>query len=62
MWTENDIESLRAAGVDLRGDPDALLAMIHPDDASTALTIIHTAIAESRQICALRVRIITPRW
>jgi len=57
LWTENDIESLRAAGIDIRGRPDALLAMIHPDDASAALATIRTALSESRKICALRVRI-----
>ncbi|MDP9084354.1 MAG: ATP-binding protein [Pseudomonadota bacterium] len=60
LWIENDIESLRAVGIDMRAHPDALLAMIHADDASTALAIIRTAIAESRRVCAMRVRVITP--
>jgi NO-binding membrane sensor protein with MHYT domain len=59
LWTENDIESLRSAGVDIRARPDALLAMIHPDDAATALGAMRTAIAENRMVCGLRVRIIT---
>jgi NO-binding membrane sensor protein with MHYT domain len=60
LWTENDIESLRAAGVDMRGQPDALMAMMHPDDASAGLAAIRTAIAESRGVCALRIRVMTP--
>jgi NO-binding membrane sensor protein with MHYT domain len=60
LWTENEIDSLRVAGIDMRTNPEALMAMIHPDDASTALTAIRTAIAESRGVCALRVRIVTP--
>src|SRR5882724_11411878 len=60
LWTENDIESLRAAGIDIRGRPDALLAMIHPDDASAALATIRTALSENRKICALRVPAATP--
>jgi len=59
LWTENEIESLRSAGIDFRGRPDALLAMIHPDDAATALATIRTAIAESRWVCGLRLRIVT---
>ena len=59
LWTENEIESLRSAGFDFRGRPDALLAMIHPDDAATALATIRTAIAESRWVCGLRLRIVT---
>jgi NO-binding membrane sensor protein with MHYT domain/nitrogen-specific signal transduction histidine kinase len=60
LWTENEIESLRAAGIDMRAHPDRLMAMIHPDDAFTALAVIRAAIAENRAVCALRVRIVTP--
>ncbi|HZF17506.1 MAG TPA: MHYT domain-containing protein [Steroidobacteraceae bacterium] len=60
IWIENEIESLRAAGIDMRGRPDELMAMIHPDDACTALAAIRAAIAESRGVCALRVRIVVP--
>lgn len=59
LWTENDIESLRSAGIDFRGRPDALLAMIHPDDAAAALSSVRTAIAENRRVCGLRLRMIT---
>jgi signal transduction histidine kinase len=59
LWTENDIESLRSAGIDIRARPDAFFAMIHPDDAAAALGQMHTAIAENRRVCGLRARIIT---
>jgi NO-binding membrane sensor protein with MHYT domain/signal transduction histidine kinase len=59
LWTENDIESLRSAGFDIRARPEALLAMIHPDDAAAALALMHTAIAENRRVCGLRLRVIT---
>jgi NO-binding membrane sensor protein with MHYT domain len=59
LWTENDIESLRSAGIDIRGRPDTLLAMIHPDDAATALAMMRTAIVENRRVCGLRLRMIT---
>jgi NO-binding membrane sensor protein with MHYT domain/signal transduction histidine kinase len=59
LWTENDIESLRSAGIDIRGRPDALLAKIHPDDAAMALGLMRTALAENRRVCGLRVRMIT---
>jgi NO-binding membrane sensor protein with MHYT domain len=59
LWTENDIESLRSAGIDIRGRPDVLLAMIHPDDAATGLGLMRTAIAENRSVCGLRLRMIT---
>ena len=60
LWAENDIESLRAAGVDMHAHPDALIAMIHRGDAAAALAAMHTAIAEGRGVCALRLRILTP--
>ncbi len=60
VWTENEIESLRASGIDMRARPDALVAMIHRDDATTALAAIRSAAAEGRDGCALHVRVVTP--
>jgi NO-binding membrane sensor protein with MHYT domain/signal transduction histidine kinase len=60
VWTENEIESLRAAGIEPRKHPEALIAMIHPDDASTILTGIEAAVAEGRDACTARVRVVTP--
>src|SRR5882757_629225 len=58
VWTENEIESLRASGIDMRARPDALVAMIHRDDATTALAAIRSAAAEGRDACALHVRVV----
>ncbi|HEY4213580.1 MAG TPA: MHYT domain-containing protein [Steroidobacteraceae bacterium] len=60
LWTENDIEALRAAGVDPQRDTDRLISMIRPDDVGAAMTAIRTAIAEGRGVCALRVRLTIP--
>ena len=60
LWTENEIEALKAAGVDLRARPDELMAMIHEDDAAAALAAIRNALPQHRPVCALRVRILTP--
>jgi NO-binding membrane sensor protein with MHYT domain len=60
LWTQNEIESLRAAGIEMRAQPDTLIAMIHRDDASTALAAIRAAVTEGRDACALRVRVVTP--
>jgi signal transduction histidine kinase len=60
LWTENEIESLRTAGIGMRGRPDALLAMVHHDDASKALAALRAAVAEGRKASAQRVRVVTP--
>ena len=60
LWTENEIEALRAEGIDLHKDADALIAMVRPDDATAALGAIRTALLEGRNVCAMRVRLTTP--
>ena len=59
LWTENEIEALKAAGIDLRARPDELMAMIHEDDAAAALAAIRNAMPQRHPVCALRVRILT---
>jgi len=59
LWTENEIESLRAAGIDPRGHPDALMAMIHPDDVVSAQSGIEAAVADGREAYAARLRLST---
>jgi two-component system, LuxR family, sensor kinase FixL len=39
---------------------DALIAMIRREDATAAVASIHSALAEGRNVCALRVRLTTP--
>jgi NO-binding membrane sensor protein with MHYT domain len=60
LWTENDIEALRAEGIDLHKDADALIAMIRPEDAAAALSTIRAALAQGRNVCEMRVRLTTP--
>jgi len=60
LWTANDIAPLRAEGIDLHKDADALMAMIRPDDAAAALGAIRTALAQERTVCGMRVRLTTP--
>jgi NO-binding membrane sensor protein with MHYT domain/nitrogen-specific signal transduction histidine kinase len=58
LWTENEIEALRAAGIDLRARPDELMGMIHVDDAAAALAAIRNVMPQPHPVCALRVRIL----
>ena len=60
LWTENEIEALKAAGIDLRARPDELMALIHKDDAAAALATIRDSVPQHRPVCALRVRVLTP--
>ncbi len=60
LWTENEIESLRAAGVDNRSQPNAVMAMTHPEDRSIMFDAITRAVAENKQNCAFRFRVVTP--
>jgi len=57
LWTENEIASLRVAGLDPREHPEALLASFHPEDMAAAEATIRAALAERRETCALRMRL-----
>ncbi len=61
IWTENEIESLRKAGVDNRLEPNAMIAMTHPDDRTIMFDAIDEAVRENREICAFRFRVLPPR-
>ncbi|HET9473725.1 MAG TPA: MHYT domain-containing protein [Steroidobacteraceae bacterium] len=60
LWTENEIESLRAAGVDNRLQPNAVIAMTHPEDRQVMFDAINAAVAENREVCAFRFRVQPP--
>ena len=60
LWTENEIESLRAAGVDNRLQPNAVIAMTHPEDREVMFDAIRRAADEEKETCAFRFRVITP--
>ncbi len=59
LWTENEIESLRAAGIDTRASPDAIAAATHADDAGVLAEAVRKALAERKDVCAYRFRVVT---
>jgi NO-binding membrane sensor protein with MHYT domain len=60
LWTENEIASLRAEGIDLRAPPAQLIARVHPEDAVAVQAALHAAAAGGREVCAARVRVLCP--
>jgi NO-binding membrane sensor protein with MHYT domain/signal transduction histidine kinase len=60
LWTENEIESLKAAGIDTQKTPDAIRAMTHPDDTSIVFDAVRKAVAEGKDVCSYRFRVATP--
>ncbi|MEO6079435.1 MAG: MHYT domain-containing protein [Steroidobacteraceae bacterium] len=60
LWTENEIESLKTAGIDTQKDPDAIRAMTHPDDVSVVFDAVRDAVAGGREVCSWRFRVLTP--
>jgi NO-binding membrane sensor protein with MHYT domain/signal transduction histidine kinase len=60
LWTENEIESLRAAGVDSQQHPNAIREMTHPEDRSVQHDAVRKALTEGKDICAFRFRVVTP--
>jgi NO-binding membrane sensor protein with MHYT domain/two-component sensor histidine kinase len=60
LWTENEIESLKAAGVDTQKLPDAIRAMTHPEDINIVFDAVRNAVAEGREVCTYRFRVVTP--
>jgi NO-binding membrane sensor protein with MHYT domain/two-component sensor histidine kinase len=59
LWTENEITALRAAGLNMAADPQAILARLHPEDVLTAMTELRAAVAERQEVCRLRLRVMT---
>jgi NO-binding membrane sensor protein with MHYT domain/signal transduction histidine kinase len=60
LWTENEIPSIKAAGLDPREHPGALLASFHPEDVAAVQAAVAGALKERRDACALRVRASVP--
>ena len=58
IWTENEIESLEVAGLDPREHSDALLASFYPEDTAAAEEAIRAALAQGRETCAIRMRLL----
>lgn len=60
LWTENEIESLRAAGVDSQKHPNAVREMTHPEDRSVQSHAVRKAVVEGKDVCTFRFRVVTP--
>ena len=59
LWTENEIESLRATGVNSQQRPNAVQEMIHPQDTSIMDDTVRETIAAGKEVCAFRFRVVT---
>jgi NO-binding membrane sensor protein with MHYT domain/nitrogen-specific signal transduction histidine kinase len=60
VWAENEIDALHAAGIDTTQCPDAILTATHADDRNIMFEAIRCAIADRREICTYRFRVVTP--
>ncbi|MGH8298806.1 MAG: MHYT domain-containing protein [Steroidobacteraceae bacterium] len=60
IWTENEIPSIKAAGLDPREHTDTLLASFYPEDLAALRGAVRAAVRERRETCALRVRVSAP--
>ena len=58
-WTENEIEALTKVGGSSQRSPAAILTMAHPDDATIVFDAIRDAVAQGKDACRFRVRVIT---
>ena len=60
IWTENEIPSLKAAGLDPREHPGALLASFFPEDVAALKAAVRAALSGDRETCAVRMRVSAP--
>jgi signal transduction histidine kinase len=60
MWTENEIPSIKAAGLDPREHPDVLLASFYPEDVVALKGAVRNALINGRESCAIRIRVSAP--
>jgi NO-binding membrane sensor protein with MHYT domain/two-component sensor histidine kinase len=60
LWAENEIESLRAVGVDTQKSPDAIMTLTHPDDRSVVFDAVRQAVAEGKEVCKYHFRVVAP--
>jgi NO-binding membrane sensor protein with MHYT domain len=60
LWTENEIEALRLAAIDTQQQPDAILDLTHPLDRSIMFDAIKAAMADKKDVCDFRFRVMTP--
>jgi NO-binding membrane sensor protein with MHYT domain len=60
IWTENEIPSIKAAGLDPREHPGALLASFYPEDVAELKAAVRAALSGDRETCAVRMRVSAP--
>lgn len=60
MWTENEIPSIKAAGLDPREHSEALLASFYPEDVAALKAAIRSALGGNRESCEIRMRVSAP--
>ena len=60
MWTENEIPSVKAAGLDPREHPGALLGSFYPEDVAALEGAVRAALTGRRETCAIRMRVSAP--
>jgi NO-binding membrane sensor protein with MHYT domain len=60
IWTENEIPSVKAAGLDPRENPGALLASFYPEDVAQLKAAVRAALTGDRETCAIRMRVSPP--
>ena len=60
LWTENEIPSLKSAGLAHRDLPEARDTAFLPADLAAAEAAFRAALAEGRSACALRMRVLGP--
>jgi signal transduction histidine kinase len=60
VWMENEIDALRAGGVNSRGDPNAMFEHTHPEDRSILCEAYTTATGTRKDAFACRFRVLTP--
>ncbi|HEX5462510.1 MAG TPA: MHYT domain-containing protein [Steroidobacteraceae bacterium] len=57
LWTENEIPAIKAAGLDPREHPGALLAGFFPEDVAGLKAALRAALSGRRETCAMRMRV-----
>jgi len=60
VWMENEIEALRADGVDSRSNPNVMFELTHPEDRRILCDALMTAAEQRKDACHCRFRVLTP--
>ncbi len=60
VWMENEIEALRADGVDSRSNPNAMFELTHPEDRDILCDALTAAAEQRHDAFHCRYRVLTP--